>query len=173
MNIEIERKFLMDEKKFKDFLNNPKKQTDVRVYKKLEIIQGYILKEKEKSIRIRCVFESGVPGFGIPHGDKNYLLETKTKIKGKTFSYKEESFCIIDTMFEHLLTFIPKEKIIKKTRHVLIMKDNTKFEVDFFRSPKKLVIAEAEVSKESKVLYIPPWLGKEVTGDPKYFNSNM
>jgi CYTH domain-containing protein len=36
-----------------------------------------------------------------------------------------------------------------------------------------LVIAEVELESEDQKIKLPDWVGKEVTGDPKYFNSNL
>jgi CYTH domain-containing protein len=61
--------------------------------------------------------------------------------------------------------------IIEKTRF-LVKKGNHVFEIDeFYGENKGLLIAEIELSSENETFEKPSWLGKEVTGDLKYYNS--
>ena len=55
---------------------------------------------------------------------------------------------------------------IKQGHHV--------FEVDvFFGDNEGLIIAEVELAHENDLFEKPKWLGKEVTGDIKYYNSQL
>lgn len=48
------------------------------------------------------------------------------------------------------------------------------FEVDeFFGENAGLVVAEVELKDEKQKITLPPWVGEEVSGDPRYFNSNL
>ena len=38
---------------------------------------------------------------------------------------------------------------------------------------KGLILAEVELKSEKQDIKIPSWIGKEVSGDPKYYNSNL
>ena len=63
--------------------------------------------------------------------------------------------------------------MIEKTRY-LITSGNHTFEVDeFFGDNKGLVIAEIELNHTTEIFTKPTWLGKEVTGDIKYYNSQL
>jgi adenylate cyclase len=63
--------------------------------------------------------------------------------------------------------------IIDKTRY-LIKKGSNTFEVDeFYGENEGLVIAEIELVEENQQFEKPDWLGEEVTGDKKYFNSRL
>ena len=48
------------------------------------------------------------------------------------------------------------------------------WEVDvFIMENSGLVIAEIELESEDETFAIPPWIGEEVTGDPRYYNANL
>ena len=64
---------------------------------------------------------------------------------------------------------IPFEKII-----YIIPDGALTIEVDEFLSHKKeLVLAQIELPMENTPFKKPDWLGKEVTGNPNYYNSKM
>lgn len=63
--------------------------------------------------------------------------------------------------------------LIEKTRYVILEKHH-KWEVDVFSGANLgLVIAEIELATADQVFDRPTWLGREVTGDPKYYNSRL
>ena len=63
--------------------------------------------------------------------------------------------------------------LIDKKRYEIKVSDAL-FEVDeFFGSNTGLTIAEIELTTEDAKFPIPDWLGAEVTGDLKYYNSNL
>ena len=63
--------------------------------------------------------------------------------------------------------------IVTKIRYVIPFKNHT-FEVDeFLKDNSGLVIAEIELSNENENFERPEWLGKEVTGIKKYYNSQL
>jgi adenylate cyclase len=65
------------------------------------------------------------------------------------------------------------QKTIEKFRYV-ISSGNHIWEVDeFLKENSGLVIAEIELQSEDEDFVIPSWLGKEVTGDPRYYNANL
>ncbi len=48
------------------------------------------------------------------------------------------------------------------------------WEIDVFHGDNAgLVVAEVEIASESEQIEPPPWLGREVSNDPSYFNSNL
>ena len=63
--------------------------------------------------------------------------------------------------------------IIDKTRHLVQTADHL-FEVDEFHGENEgLVLAELEISAEDEIIHKPDWLGKEVTGQKKYYNAML
>ncbi|MDD7010731.1 MAG: adenylate cyclase, partial [Candidatus Cryptobacteroides sp.] len=63
--------------------------------------------------------------------------------------------------------------VIDKTRYLVDAGDHT-YEVDeFYGDNKGLVVAEVELSDEAEAFVKPEWLGEEVTGDVKYYNSML
>jgi adenylate cyclase len=63
--------------------------------------------------------------------------------------------------------------VIDKTRFEVEVGNHT-FEVDeFYGENQGLTVAEVELSAEDEEFEKPGWLGKEVTGDPRYFNSML
>ena len=72
-----------------------------------------------------------------------------------------------------LLTELCEKPLIEKNRYK-IERDNLTWEVDeFFGENQGLVCAEVELKSEDQPYDKPAWVGEEVTGDPKYFNSNL
>lgn len=66
-----------------------------------------------------------------------------------------------------------RTSIIEKHRY-LVSYESLTFEVDEFNGDNKgLIIAEVELTSENQQIEKPNWLGKEVTGDVKYYNSNI
>ena len=62
---------------------------------------------------------------------------------------------------------------ISKTRHVVIF-GGMKWEIDEFHGANDgLVVAEIELDSEDQQFSRPDWVDREVTDDPKYFNSNL
>lgn len=63
--------------------------------------------------------------------------------------------------------------ILEKTRY-LIKYDNLTWEVDEFHGARQgLIMAEVELSTKDTEITLPPFIGKEVTGNPEYYNSNL
>ncbi len=143
---EIERKFLV--------LNDDyKKGSEGILYK-----QGFLNTHKERVVRIRLV------------GKKGYLT-----VKGLTsnISRCEYEYEIPFDEAEHMLNEICEKPIIIKKRYK-IPRESFVWEVDeFLEDNKGLVIAEIELEHEGQEFPIPSWLGKEVSGDPKYYNANL
>ncbi len=72
-----------------------------------------------------------------------------------------------------MLDSLCERPIIEKKRYV-IEKDGLTWEVDEFDGVNKgLIVAEVELTDENQEVIKPGWIGEEVTGDPKYFNSNL
>ncbi|AUP79631.1 CYTH domain-containing protein [Flavivirga eckloniae] len=146
--IEIERKFLVTSSAYKD-----------EALKHTRIIQGFLNTHKERTVRVRL------------KGDVGYLT-----VKGESskdglsrFEWEKE---IPKTDAESLLK-ICEPGVIDKIRYEVKVKNHT-FEIDeFFGDNEGLVIAEVELESENETFETPSWLGEEVTGNIKYYNSQL
>ncbi len=146
--LEIERKFLVNSNAFKD-----------KAFKKTRIIQGFLNTHKERTVRVRL------------KGEKGFLT-----VKGKStkdglerFEWEKE---IDDSEAKSLLELCEKG-IIDKIRYE-VKSENHTFEIDEFSGDNKgLIIAEIELNSSDEKFIKPNWLGEEVTGNVKYYNSQL
>jgi CYTH domain-containing protein len=146
MSVEIERKFLVKNNSFKE-----------ESYQKKHIKQGFLNSNKNRVVRIRIADETAF-----------ITVKGKSNKEGTTrFEWEKE----INKAEAEKLLLLCEPSIIEKTRF-LIKKGNHIFEVDEFYSENQgLIIAEIELNSENEPFEKPNWLGKEVTGDLKYYNS--
>ena len=148
MSIEIERKFLTIDDTFKK-----------ESHKKIYIKQGFLNSDKERTVRIRITNEQAfitVKGKSNTSGTSRYEWEKKIAIKEA-----------------QELMLLCEKPIIEKHRF-LVKLDNHTFEIDEFLGENEgLIIAEIELSNENENFKKPTWLGQEVTGQIKYYNSNL
>jgi len=144
---EIERKFLV-----KGLFKN-------LAIRQLYIKQGYLSSHPERCVRVRT------------KGDKGYIT-----IKGETNAFglsrfeweKEIPVEDAEDLFQ-----LCEPGIIEKIRYEVPVGKHT-FEVDeFFGENTGLTVAEIELTKEDEDYIRPEWLGEEVTGDLRYYNSNL
>ncbi|MFA7420376.1 MAG: CYTH domain-containing protein [Melioribacteraceae bacterium] len=144
---EIERKFLVTG----DFKNLASKET--------RIVQGYLSSIPERTVRVRIKGDKGfitIKGIGNASGATRYEWEKE----------------IPTTEVEELLK-ICEPGVIDKTRFLVKVGEHT-FEIDeFYGENQGLVVAEIELSSENESFSKPEWLGAEVTGDVKYYNSML
>jgi adenylate cyclase len=146
MGKEIERKFLVKGDDFKTLA----KGTRYR--------QGYLNSTKDRVVRVRT---AGAKGFLTVKG----IVTGATRIE---FEY-EIPFEDADVM----LAEVCEKPLIDKKRYT-IQHAGCVWEVDeFFGVNQGLVLAEVELVREDQPFDRPFWIGREVTGDPKYFNSNL
>ncbi len=147
MNQEIERKFLV-RGPFKD-----KASGSVR------IVQGYLCSVPERTVRVRIAAQ------------KAFLtIKGAGNLSGTTHFEWEHPISVEDA--EALLTLCEKGTI-DKTRYFVPYEGHT-FEVDEFHGENNgLVMAELELSDENEPFEKPEWLGKEVTGDNRYYNAYL
>lgn len=147
-NQEIERKFLV-KGNFKKF-----------AVEHFDVIQGYLSRAPKRSVRVRIIEEKAfltIKGIGNANGTTRYEWEKK-----------------IDLSDAKDLLRICKRGIIKKTRYIIPANDNLFFEVDLFKGKNKgLVVAEIELPTENAFFKKPNWLGKEVTGNKRYYNAML
>jgi len=146
MGVEIEKKFLLKNDGWK------------KLGEGVDYCQGYLNTEKNRTVRIRTI------------GDKGYLT-----IKGASIGAVRQEFeyeIPVDDA-EEMLNHLCERPLIKKKRY-RIKAGNVVWEVDeFFGENEGLILAEVELDDEEQPFTRPDWLGAEVTGDPRYFNSNL
>jgi adenylate cyclase len=145
---EIEKKFLVTSEAFK-----------TEASKQIRITQGYLSSVPARTVRVRIKGKSGfitIKGIGNDSG-------------ATRFEWEKE---IPATEVEELLK-ICEPGVIDKTRYEVKAGNHT-FEVDeFYGENQGLVVAEVELQSENDHFEKPAWLGKEVTGDVKYYNSML
>lgn len=120
--------------------------------------QGYLSTVKERTVRVRTV------------GGKGFLT-----IKGVTVGVTRSEFeyTIPTADADALLNDLCEKPLIEKTRYK-IQHAGLTWEIDeFFGENQGLVVAEVELNDEHQAIDRPTWVGKEVSGDPRYFNSNL
>ena len=146
---ETERKFLV--------VGDFKSQS----YNATRIQQGYIASNNGRTVRVRI------------RGDKGYLtIKGPSGLKGIT-RYEFDTEIPLDDARE--LMEICEPGIIDKTRYLVKSPDGRHtWEIDeFYGDNEGLVLAEVELSHESEEFLKPDFIGREVTGDRRFYNSHM
>jgi CYTH domain-containing protein len=144
MAAEIERKFLVQ--------GTAWRQGTCR-----RLSQWYLNRDKERTVRVRI------------DGDKAFLT-IKSVTRGASRAEFEYEIPVTDA--EQLLK-LSDGPILEKNRHVIVH-DGFTWEVDEFLGDNAgLVVAEIELTSEDQAFSRPPWLGREVTHDSRYYNSNL
>jgi len=120
--------------------------------------QGYLNREKERTVRIRIIDNKG---FITVKGMATGLVRPE-------FEY-EIPLDDAETMLNHLC----EKPVIEKIRYKIPYKDLL-WEVDEFLGENRgLVLAEVELASEEHVFEKPEWIGKDVTALPQYLSSNL
>ena len=146
--IEIERKFLVLTDVYKNEAVTQKR-----------ITQGYLNSNPERTVRVRT------------KGDQGFItVKGKSNDSGTSRMEWEKEISVTDA--EQLLALCEKGSI-DKIRYEIKVGSHT-FEVDeFFGDNAGLTIAEVELTNENEAFEKPAWLDKEVTGQIKYYNSQL
>ena len=148
-NLEIERKFLVTGP-FKD-----------KAYDATRIQQGYIASGRGRTVRVRV------------RGDKGYLtIKGPSNLAGLARFEWEKEISVSDA---HELIRICEPGIIDKTRYLVMSPDGRHvWEVDeFYGENEGLVMAEIELDDEDESYSKPDFIGREVTGDRRFYNSHL
>jgi adenylate cyclase len=144
---EIERKFLI---KSVDFLDGKKGK---------RITQGYLSTDPARNVRVRV------------KGEQGFLTIKGISNKSGLSRFEWEKEMTREEAIELLQLCLPG--VIDKTRYE-INDGNHIWEIDIFHGTNKgLIVAEIELGAEEEVFSKPQWLGKEVTGDVRYYNSYL
>lgn len=147
-HLEIERKFLIgDETRLHLALGH---QTG------LPIEQGYLNRDKARCVRVRR------------YGDQGFLT-----IKGLTTGITRAEFEYEIPLADALALLAMCEGTpIRKRRYRLPTPEGYTWEIDRFEGPLAgLIVAEIELPSADAPLSLPDWVGPEVSGDPRYYNS--
>ena len=149
MNLEIERKFLVLDDRFKK-----------DAVRSVRIRQGYIAHDSGRTVRVRIA------------GDKGYLTIKGPSLDGISRQEWEREIPLQDA--EDLFPLC-KPGAIDKTRYIIPVPDTgRKWEVDeFYGNNEGLVMAEIELGAPEEPFDKPDWLGEEVTGDRRYYNAQL
>lgn len=146
MGTEIERKYLVAGDQWRANATG----TDYR--------QGYLSTVKERTVRIRTI-------------DERAVLTVKGITVGATRA--EFEYPIPRSDADAMLDELCEKPLIEKTRYRVEHAGLT-WEVDEFHGVNAgLLIAEVELDDEDQEIDLPPWIGPEVTDDPRYYNANL
>ena len=146
MAIEIERKYLVTDDSWRAGAYG------------VTYRQGYLTATKQSTVRVRQA------------GDKGYLT-----IKGATqgISRAEFEYEIPLADATAMLDNLCLQPLIEKTRYHIDHAGMT-WEVDEFAGDNAgLIVAEVELQDERQTIELPPWVGQEVSADPRYRNANL
>ena len=120
--------------------------------------QGFLSTEPERTVRVRVADGRGwltVKGLSVGARRAEYEYEIPP----------DDAALMLETLC--------KRPLIEKVRHRLVVGEHT-WEIDVFEGDNAgLVVAEIELAAEDEEFERPTWLGREVTGDPRYFNSSL
>ena len=148
MGIEIERKFLVCNDAWRKQADGPGRA----------IRQGYLTVTQQSTVRVRVIGEDAV-------------ITIKGKSTGMRRSEFEYPIPMADA--EHMLAQLCRKPVIDKIRYRLPA-GGLVWEVDdYFGENAGLVTAEIELQDEAQTFDFPPWLGREVTGTARYYNSAL
>lgn len=144
---EIERKFLVTDDSYRRLAT-----------KSFRIVQGYISREPERTVRVRV------------RDNEGFLT-----IKGLTQGVERDEweFQIPHADAIEMLNRVCLPGAVDKTRYIVAYEGYT-WEVDEFHGVlSPLVVAEVELEDAACQPSLPPFIGKEVSGDPEYYNSSL
>lgn len=146
MGVEIERKFLV----VGDAWRTLGESTLLR--------QGYLSVDAIRTVRVRI------------DGERAFLT-IKGKSVGASRGEWEYPIPVLDAA--ELLDTLCQQPLVEKVRHRIASGAHT-WEVDeFLGANAGLVVAEIELGSEDETFEKPDWIGREVTGDTRYFNSQL
>ena len=146
MGIEIEKKFLLKGGEWKQLAVG------------IAYRQGYLNSVKERTVRVRTINDNGFLSIkGVSVGATRLEYEYEIPL--------EDAQALLDELCE--------KPLIEKNRYKVDF-GGFIWEIDeFFGENDGLIVAEIELESEDQSFDKPQWVGEEVTGDTRYFNSNL
>lgn len=145
MATEIERKFLVRDEAWRGLATG------------IACRQGYLSTVRERTVRVRTM---GGRGF----------LTVKGPGTGASRSEYEYEIPVADAT---ALLAMCEQPLVEKVRY-RIPRGDVVWEIDEFEGANRgLVVAEIELAAENQAFALPEWIGAEVTGDPRYYNSSL
>ena len=168
MAVEIERKFLVAGEDWR-----------AKLQRSLRLVQGYLTAASVRAARPEATDEQGKPPLGgagaacsvrVRIGGDRAWLNIKSAIAG--IERREYEYAVPISDAERMLAeFCPAR--VEKIRHYVPFAE-AMFEVDEFLGDNTgLVVAELELRSQTEEFPRPPWLGKEVSDRPRYYNMNL
>jgi adenylate cyclase len=146
MAIEIERKFLVRDDSWKQG----------EIIKKTRYRQGYLTSGSGSSVRVRI-------------SNRDAYLNIKSGTLG--IRRQEFEYPIPEADAMQILDGLCHKPLIEKTRYYLRYAEHI-WEIDVFEGDNEgLVVAEVEMGSEDESFERPSWLGREVSDDPRYYNT--
>ena len=147
MALEIERKFLVADDSWRH-----------SAIRRVHIRDGLVATDNVRKVRIRI-------------SDESATIAVKGPRAGITRAEFEYAIPLSDA--KEIIQTLPGERVLEKWRH-LIPYEGVNWEVDVYEGILKgVVLAEVEMRTPNQKLNLPPWIGQEVTGNPKYKKINM
>ncbi len=146
MATEIERKFLVNDRSYRYMATESR-----------EIAQAYLSADVDATVRVRRA------------GDRGFIT-VKGRSRGASRGEWEYEIPLRDAME---MAALKGGWSIEKTRYIVPYAGHT-WEVDEFHGRHEgLVVAEVELGSEHEAVELPPFAGREVTGDAAYYNSTL
>ena len=146
MGKEVERKFLVTGNEWREGS------------RAVHTCQGYLAMTDDCTVRVRLQEEKA-------------CLTIKGRPQG--ISRLEYEYEIPIDEAKELLAGLCMQPYIEKNRYE-VMYAGMKWEVDeFLKENEGLIVAEVELQSEDQQIELPPWIGAEVSGDPRYGNASL
>ena len=144
---EIERKFLVTDPSFKEMSVSRR-----------SIVQAYLNRDPKATVRVRIA-------------DEKAFLTVKGKNEGAVRDEWEYNIPVADA--RGMIARCASGRVIEKTRFIVPF-DGANWEVDEFQGELSgLTVAEIELPAADAKFTLPPFVGEEVTGDQRYYNSSL
>jgi len=125
----------------------------------VRIVQGYLSSVPERTVRVRIKGDKGfltIKGIGNATGASRFEWEREISV--------DDAKALLD---------LCEPGVIDKTRYRVRVGHHV-FEIDqFYGENEGLILVEIELSSEGEDFERTEWLGEEVTGDPRYYNSML
>jgi len=145
MAFEIEHKYLVESDIYKEMSDSC-----------IHIVQGYLSRKTERTVRVRII------------GDRGFIT-----VKGRNDGARRLEFEYeIPLRDAKQIMTLCESKPLEKNRWKVFYKDHL-WEVDEYLNRDFPTVAEIELSSIDETYEKPPFIGKNVTGDPAYYNSNI